>query len=85
MPQRGSLYDDLSIAENLRFFARAHGLADLTATVSRALQQHGLSERAAQRVASLSGGWRLAAACRAGSGFAAFAATIAARRAHRWA
>ena len=58
MPQRGSLYDDLSIAENLRFFARAHGLADLTATVSRALQQHGLSERAAQRVASLSGGWR---------------------------
>lgn len=58
MPQRGGLYDDLSIAENLNFLARAHALADPAARVAQALDAHGLHDRKAQRVGHLSGGWR---------------------------
>lgn len=58
MPQRGGLYDDLSIVENLEFLARAHALDDAAATVSQALDTHGLRERRTQRVGHLSGGWR---------------------------
>lgn len=58
MPQRGGLYDDLSIAENLRFFARAHSVDNVKVTVQAALDEHGLSARARQRVGTLSGGWR---------------------------
>jgi len=58
MPQRGGLYDDLSIIENLRFFARAHSVDNVTVTVQAALDEHGLSARARQRVGTLSGGWR---------------------------
>ncbi len=58
MPQRGGFYDDLSIAENLNFLARAHALADPAARVAQALDAHGLHERKAQRVGHLSGGWR---------------------------
>lgn len=58
LPQGGGLYDDLTIAENLRFFARAHGLPRSADRVSASLETHGLAERAGQRVGTLSGGWR---------------------------
>jgi ABC-2 type transport system ATP-binding protein len=58
LPQGGGLYDDLTISENLRFFARAHGLSHPVDRVSAALTAHGLTERARQRVGTLSGGWR---------------------------
>ena len=58
IPQRGGLYDDLSVAENLRFFARAHGLASPRRVVTQALAAHDLNEKAGQRVGTLSGGWR---------------------------
>ena len=58
VPQRGGLYDDLSIRENLLFLARAHGLSDPAAGVAATLAGHGLDDRADQRVGQLSGGWR---------------------------
>lgn len=56
MPQRGGLYDDLTIAENLAFFAGAYGVG--VAAARAALNEHGLEARARQRVGTLSGGWR---------------------------
>ena len=58
VPQRGGLYDDLSVIENLRFRARAYALAQPASLVNAALQEHGLTERSQQRVGNLSGGWR---------------------------
>lgn len=58
MPQRGSLYDDLTVQENLRFFAGAHGLADPLLIAVEVMKTHDLSARADQRVSHLSGGWR---------------------------
>ncbi len=67
MSQRYGLYDELTVAENLRFYASVYGL------VGRArderLAEHiallGLGERLRQRAGTLSGGWkqRLALAC----------------------
>jgi len=58
MPQSGGLYHDLSIVENLNFFARAHGLTDIATRINATLQAHDLLERAEQHVGTLSGGWR---------------------------
>ncbi len=58
MPQRGNLYDDLSVAENLRFFAGAHALLNITERVNQLIATHQLSQYAQQRVGNLSGGWR---------------------------
>ncbi len=58
LPQGGGLYDDLTVSENLRFFARAHGLSRPADRVSATLAGHGLMEHACQRVGTLSGGWR---------------------------
>lgn len=58
MPQRGGLYDDLTVLENIRFFARAHGLKQPNLAAENALQSNGLMQRAQQQVGSLSGGWR---------------------------
>ena len=58
LPQGGGLYDDLTVSENLRFFARAHGLSRPADRVSATLMAHGLTECARQRVGTLSGGWR---------------------------
>ncbi len=57
-PQRGGLYDDLSIEDNLLFFARANHLKQPKQQVIKAMHQHGLTERAYQLVMNLSGGWR---------------------------
>ena len=58
MPQRGGLYDDLTVRENIRFFARAHGLKQAKLAAENALQINGLLPRAHQQVGHLSGGWR---------------------------
>ncbi len=58
MTQKFSLYEDLSIRENLEFIARLYRLEDVNAGVDGALDKLGLSERAAQLAGSLSGGWK---------------------------
>ncbi len=58
MTQKFSLYEDLSIRENLEFIARLYGLDDRAGRVDRALEDLGLSERQAQLAGKLSGGWK---------------------------
>jgi heme ABC exporter ATP-binding subunit CcmA len=52
------LYAELSAAENLRFFARLHGVVDVEGRVSRALDDAGLAERRDDVVAGFSRGMR---------------------------
>jgi ABC-2 type transport system ATP-binding protein len=58
MTQRFGLYEDLSIRENLDFFARLHQLPRRRATVDAALEQLGLAGRQNQLAGTLSGGWK---------------------------
>jgi len=58
MTQRFSFWEDLTIAENLRFVARMYGMADARKKVDRALEQLGLVQRANQLAGALSGGWK---------------------------
>jgi ABC-2 type transport system ATP-binding protein len=58
MTQRFSLYEDLSIRENLEFIARLYGLDRRTERVDQALADLGLSERQTQLAGKLSGGWK---------------------------
>jgi ABC-2 type transport system ATP-binding protein len=60
MSQKFSLYNDLTVAENLRFYGRAYGLRNLeySERVENALQMAGLAGRENQRTRDLSGGWR---------------------------
>ena len=51
-----SFYEELSVAENLRFAAAARALSDAAARVTTALQRVGLAARADDRVAALSSG-----------------------------
>jgi ABC-2 type transport system ATP-binding protein len=56
VPQQPSLYSKLSVAENLRLFARLEKLADPEAAVARMLAQADLEDRADEEVGRLSGG-----------------------------
>jgi ABC-2 type transport system ATP-binding protein len=58
VPQQPALYSKLSVAENLRLFARLERVADVEATVERMLDQTGLRDRARDETGSLSGGNR---------------------------
>jgi ABC-2 type transport system ATP-binding protein len=58
MTQKFSLYEDLSIRENLEFIARLYALDHRNERVDRALVDLGLSERQAQLAGKLSGGWK---------------------------
>ena len=58
MTQRFSLYEDLTIAENLEFTARVYGLERRAERVDAALAQLGLASRRGQLAGSLSGGWK---------------------------
>ena len=58
VPQELAVYRKLSVAENLRLFARLEKVADVDAAVGRALEQTGLAERAGDELGSLSGGNR---------------------------
>src|SRR4029453_7684246 len=58
MTQRFSLYQDLSILENLEFVARVYGLEDPTAKARGAIERLGLQGRERQLAGELSGGWK---------------------------
>ena len=58
VPQHPALYSKLSVAENLRLFARLERVADVERTVERMLEQTDLRERAGDEVSRLSGGNR---------------------------
>ena len=58
VPQLPAVYAKLSVAENLRLFARLERVADPDAVVARMLEQAGLSDRADDELGSLSGGNR---------------------------
>jgi ABC-2 type transport system ATP-binding protein len=58
MTQRFSLYQDLSVRENLDFVARIHGLADPVGAVREMIARLGLEGRRDQLAGSLSGGWK---------------------------
>ena len=58
VPQSVSLYSKLSVAENLRLFARLEKLSDPEAAVTRMLAQTDLADRAGEEVGKLSGGNR---------------------------
>ena len=57
MGQGLALYPDLTVAENLRFHADAHGLADPAAGIAATVSRHGLAGVMDRRVGQLSGGW----------------------------
>jgi len=58
MTQRFSLWEDLTIRENLDFVARMYGMADRREVVGRELEKLGLAARQDQLAGSLSGGWK---------------------------
>ena len=58
MTQRFSLWEDLTIRENLRFVARMYSMDRVDERVEEALKRLGLGERARQLAGELSGGWK---------------------------
>ncbi len=56
VPQDPALYSKLSVAENLRLFARLERVADPEGAVNTMLAQTGLEDRAGEEVGRLSGG-----------------------------
>jgi ABC-2 type transport system ATP-binding protein len=58
VPQQPAVYSKLSVAENLRLFARLERVADPDGAVARMLAQADLDDRADDEVATLSGGNR---------------------------
>lgn len=58
MAQRFSLYEDLSVRENLDFIASIYGISDRRGPVSAVIERMGLSRFADQLAGTLSGGWK---------------------------
>lgn len=58
MTQRFSLYQDLSVRENLEFVARLYGLIDARGAARDMIKRLGLSGREEQLAGELSGGWK---------------------------
>src|SRR5499426_849808 len=58
MTQRFSLYQDLSVRENLEFVARIYGLDDPREAARQMIARLGLTGREEQIAGSLSGGWK---------------------------
>lgn len=58
MTQKFSLWEDLTIRENLEFVARMYQVENRDVVVDEALDDLGLSGRAHQLAGSLSGGWK---------------------------
>ena len=58
MTQAAALYPELSVEENLAFFAALHGVKDAKAAIADALAVVNLGERRRSTVATLSGGMR---------------------------
>ena len=58
MTQRFSLYQDLSVRENLEFVARLYGLSNPKGAARDMISRLGLSGREEQLAGELSGGWK---------------------------
>jgi ABC-2 type transport system ATP-binding protein len=58
MTQRFSLYQDLSVRENLEFIGRIYGIAQPVAAARAAIERLGLNGREEQLAGELSGGWK---------------------------
>ncbi len=60
MSQRFSLYNDLTVLQNLNFYGKAYGLSNhlLKERIDEALDLAGLQGREKTKTAELSGGWR---------------------------
>ncbi|KIZ45461.1 MULTISPECIES: ABC transporter ATP-binding protein [Rhodopseudomonas] len=58
MTQRFSLYQDLSVRENLEFVARLYGVPDARNAAREMIKRLGLSGREEQLAGELSGGWK---------------------------
>ncbi len=58
MTQKFSLYEDLTIRENLEFIGRMYALEKLKDKVDKALEELGLQDCSAQLAGTLSGGWK---------------------------
>jgi len=58
MTQRFSLYQDLSVKENLEFIARVYGIDHPVAAARAAIERLGLTGRETQIAGELSGGWK---------------------------
>ena len=58
MTQRFSLYQDLSVRENLEFVARIYGIDKPVAAARAAIERLGLAGREEQIAGELSGGWK---------------------------
>src|SRR5882757_7227715 len=58
MTQRFSLYQDLSVRENLEFVARLYGMRDARGAARDMIKRLGLQGREEQLAGELSGGWK---------------------------
>jgi len=58
MAQRFSLYEDLSVRENLNFMARIYRVGNMRTAVHDTIDRMGLSRYADQLAGTLSGGWK---------------------------
>jgi ABC-2 type transport system ATP-binding protein len=58
MTQRFSLYQDLSVRENLEFVARLYGIVHPAASARAMIERIGLAGREQQLAGELSGGWK---------------------------
>ena len=58
MTQRFSLYQDLSVRENLEFVARLYGMRDARGAARDMIKRIGLTGREEQLAGELSGGWK---------------------------
>lgn len=60
MSQHFSLYNDLTVEQNLRFYGTAYGLsnAELSGRMMAAIEMAGLAGRESEKTEALSGGWR---------------------------
>ncbi|MDF1757199.1 MAG: ABC transporter ATP-binding protein [Legionellaceae bacterium] len=58
MTQNFSFYQDLSVIENLNFFANVYGLDDIKNRVEKILIEHDLMDYKSHLTKTLSGGWK---------------------------
>ncbi len=60
MTQRFSLYEDLTVGENLRFYAGIYGVSRSTrrSRIEEVIERSGLGDRQHQLAGTLSGGWK---------------------------